>query len=145
MISGSRALLQALADRGVELTLASGTEIEFVREEAAVLQIDHFFGDRIHGPGDDPRAFTKLAVMQEALSHHKLGGDVLLGFGDGVVETENAHFLGGVAIGVASDEVGRSGQPVAWKRTRLIDAGAHVIIPDYSALDDLLAWLWNAG
>jgi len=145
LVPGSCALLKALCDRGVELTLASGTEIEFVREEAAVLRIDHFFGDRIHGPGENPRAFSKLSVMQEVLARHQVGGEALVGFGDGVVETENAHFLGGVAIGVASDEMERSGEPVAWKRTRLIDAGAHVIVPDYSALGELLAWLWQCG
>jgi phosphoglycolate phosphatase len=145
LVLGTRTLLQALADRGVELTLASGTEIEFVREEAAVLQIDHFFEGRIYGPGANPRAFSKLGVMQDALDRHRATGELLLGFGDGVAETEIVHGLGGTAIGVASDEVGRSGQPVPWKRTRLIDAGAHVVVPDYAATDELLAWLWRAG
>lgn len=145
MVPGARRLLVALAKRGVELSLASGTEIEWVREEAAVLQIDQFFDGRIYGPGTDPRAFTKLGVMQDALARHHSTGEVLLGFGDGVVETENVHFLGGTAIGVASDEIGRSGQPVPWKRSRLIDAGAHIIVPDYAVLDDLLERLRAVG
>jgi phosphoglycolate phosphatase-like HAD superfamily hydrolase len=143
MVPGARRLLETLIERGVELTLASGTEVEYVREEAAVLRIDHFFAGGLHGPGDDPRAFSKLAVMQEALARNKTAGAALLGFGDGVVETENAHFLGGVAIGVASDEIHRSGEVVEWKRTRLIDAGAHVIVPDYMDHQRLIDWLWD--
>jgi phosphoglycolate phosphatase len=145
MVPGARALLQALSKRGVELTLASGTEIEFVRAEAAVLEIDHFFGGRIYGPGDDPRAFSKLAVMEQLIARHQLPGAALLGFGDGIVETENIYSLGGVAIGVASDELARSGHPEAWKRSRLIDAGAHVIVADYRSPEPMLNWLWDTA
>ena len=38
---------------------------------------------------------------------------------------------GGAAVGVASDEAGRSGKPDAWKRDRLIGAGADMVIADY--------------
>jgi phosphoglycolate phosphatase-like HAD superfamily hydrolase len=144
LVPGARRLLEALAKRGVELTLASGTEIEFVREEAALLEIDEFFAGRIYGPGDNPRAFSKLGVMRQALARQRAAGDTLLGFGDGVAEMEHVRELGGVAIGVASDEEHRSGRPIDSKRMRLIDAGANVIIPDYAATDDLLAWLWTA-
>jgi hypothetical protein len=37
----------------------------------------------------------------------------------------------GIAVGIASDEIRRHGLNVE-KRTRLIKAGAHVIIPDFS-------------
>lgn len=143
MVPGARDFLQGLVDRGVELILASGTELESVREEAVVLEIEHFFEDRIYGPGSDPRSFTKLGVMQQALQRTGLPAESLVGIGDGVVETENVHHLGGLAIGVASDEIARSGQVVGWKRSRLIDAGAHLIIPDYQDQSALLAWLWE--
>jgi phosphoglycolate phosphatase len=145
LVPGSRAFLQSLRERGVELVLASGTEIESVREEAAILQIDHFFAGRIYGPGADPRAFTKLSVMQQALHRRGIPPEALVGFGDGVVETENAHYLGGVAVGVASDEIGRSGIPAGWKRHRLIEAGAHLIVADYRDPAPLLAWLWDVA
>ena len=51
---------------------------------------------------------------------------------------------GGIAVGVASDEVRRFGaNPV--KRTRLIRGGADLIVPDYSQLDALLGVLGIAG
>jgi phosphoglycolate phosphatase-like HAD superfamily hydrolase len=144
LVPGARRLLEAFIGRGVELTLASGTEIEFVREEAAILDIDRYFENRIHGPGENPRAFSKGAVMRDALDRHGAAGEALVGIGDGIAEIEQARALGGIALGVASDEEHRSGAAVEWKRTRLIDAGAHAIVPDYAATDELLAWLWAA-
>ncbi|MDP1799238.1 MAG: HAD family hydrolase [Planctomycetaceae bacterium] len=131
MVPGARAFLTALADAGVELTLASGTELDFVREEARVLQIDHFFEGRIFGPGADPHAFSKRQVMQDLLSRHRIDGNALIGVGDGVVETQNMSELGGLTIGVASDEQHRAGACEPWKRERLIESGANLIIPDY--------------
>lgn len=141
LVPGSRRLLTELASRGIELTLASGTEIEFVRAEAALLEIAHFFDDRIYGPGHPPQAFSKRRVMDELLHRHGARPETLVGFGDGIVETADVHTLGGTAVGVASDERGRSGEPEHWKRTRLIDAGAHVIVPDYRHVDELLKHL----
>ena len=60
-----------------------------------------------------------------------MDGASLLGFGDGYVEIQNVKAVGGTAVAVASDEAGRSGKPDAWKRDRLIGAGADVVIPDY--------------
>jgi len=45
--------------------------------------------------------------------------------------------VGGWTVGVASDEETRSGVN-AWKRERLIEAGADLIIADYQDLDALL-------
>ena len=42
----------------------------------------------------------------------------------------------GLAVGVASDEVKRQGIN-AWKRKRLIQAGADLIVGDYRRLDAL--------
>ena len=46
-----------------------------------------------------------------------------MGFGDGYVEIENVKAVGGVAVGVASNEKEREGID-QWKRERLIQAGA---------------------
>jgi hypothetical protein len=45
--------------------------------------------------------------------------------------------VGGLAIGVASEENARCGVNL-WKRNRLIKAGADIIIGDYRNLDGLL-------
>lgn len=139
LIPGARAFLTALTNADIELTLASGTEVEFVREEARVLQIDHFFEGRIFGPGDDPTQFTKRQVMQNLLVRHNIAGERLIGVGDGVVETLDMSELGGLSIGVASDEVGRSGKLELWKRDRLVESGAHLIVPDYASAAELAA------
>lgn len=131
LVPGTRAMLNRLIARGVHLTLASGTAVVNVRHEATLLGIDHYFEGRIFGPGEDPRGFSKLAVMQQVLAETGFRGAQLLGFGDGFVEIENIKQLGGTAIGCATDEVHRSGNVETWKRTRLIDAGADVIVPDY--------------
>jgi len=45
-------------------------------------------------------------------------------------EIEDVKFVGGIAVGVATDEAERQGVD-EWKRSRLISAGADVIIPDF--------------
>ena len=145
LVPGTRAMLTDLQSRGVRMILASGTAVKNVRHEAELLGIDHFFEGRIHGPGDDPREFSKLAVMQQALVDTGFSGCQLLGFGDGFVEIENVKQLGGIAIGCATDEEHRSGQVEQWKRTRLIQAGADVIVPDYRNWTKLARHLFAAA
>jgi len=132
LIPGARAFLTDLRDNGVQMTLASGTAVIDVRREAALLDIAHFFEGRIYGPGVDSREFSKMKIMKQTLSDAGAVGSELLGLGDGFVEIENAKELGGIAIGCATDETHRSGKVEDWKRTRLIQAGADVIVPDYA-------------
>lgn len=141
LVPGTRGFLTALANAGIELTLASGTELEFIREEARILQIDHFFNGRIFGPGKDPTAFSKRQVMRDVLARHSMAGHALIGIGDGVVETLDVTDLGGLSIGVASDELRRSGELEPWKRDCLVKSGAHLVIPDYAAPEELAAHL----
>jgi len=56
------------------------------------------------------------------------------------VEIRETHKRGGITIGVASNEIKRYGLNLT-KRTRLIKAGADIVVPDFSRLDDLLALL----
>ena len=144
LVPGTRALLTDLTDRGVELTLASGTPGPIVRREAKLLEIDHFFKGRIFGPEEDWRAFSKLEIMRSVLRDSGVQGDEFLGIGDGFVEISDAKEVGGIAIGCASDEVERSGRVEDWKRTRLIRAGADVIIPDYRNWSQLAKHLFSA-
>ena len=142
LIPGARAFLTELQMRGVQLTLASGTPVVHVKHEAEQLGSDHFFEGRIFGPGEKSREFSKLDVMKQTVSHAKCHGAELLGVGDGFVEIENAKEIGGIAIGCASDEVDRNGRIEDWKRTRLIQAGADIIVPDYSNLQKLMEILF---
>ncbi len=141
-VPGAHALLDQLRSRGLTLVLASGTEAEHVRREADLLGLTPYFDEaRFFAPaGDDPH-FSKRAVIEQVLREHGLRGEELLGFGDGVVETEEVRRVGGVAVAVASEEPPRRGVN-PWKRDRLIRAGADVVVADYECGERLLAWLF---
>jgi phosphoglycolate phosphatase len=140
-VPGSRALLEGLQRRGVTLYLASGTDLKFVRHEAELLGLTSFFGSHIYGAVDDYQNFSKQMVIERILRDNDLRGDELLGFGDGFVEIEEVKRAGGVAVAVASDEVNRCGVN-AWKRERLVRAGADLVIPEYRRHEDLLHYLF---
>jgi phosphoglycolate phosphatase-like HAD superfamily hydrolase len=140
-VPGSHDLLRNLHDRGVVLYLASGTDIAFVRREAELLQVASYFGPRIYGALDEYHKFSKKMIIDQILSENQLRGEELLAFGDGFVEIEEVRKVGGVAVGVASDEARRQGIDAS-KRKRLIEAGADIIIGDYRRQDELLRWLF---
>jgi len=134
-------MLESLRCRGVRLYMASGTDETYVLEEARLLGLDAYFGEHIYGALDDYRSFSKAMVIERILKENEVDGEALLGFGDGYVEIQNVKSAGGTAIGVASDETGRSGQPDAWKRDRLLGVGADAIIPDYRDHEVLVEYL----
>jgi phosphoglycolate phosphatase len=142
-VPGSRQLLEKLAEAGIQLYLASGTDLPYVLDEAAVLGLDHFFGPRIYGALDDYKRFSKAMIIEKIIT--EIGTEAgIVGFGDGFVEIEEVKKVGGLAVGVASEEETCSGVN-AWKRQRLIEAGADLIIGDYRDLDDLLRALAPNG
>jgi beta-phosphoglucomutase-like phosphatase (HAD superfamily) len=136
----SRRLLQVLSSRKLALYLASGTDLQYVRDELAVLRLEHYFAPHIYGALDNYQDFSKAKIVRQILEETGMSGEELLGFGDGFVEIEEIRRAGGVAIGVASEEETRRGVN-AWKRERLIRAGADVIIGDYGCLNELLGVL----
>ena len=139
-VPGAPGILEALRARGVACYLASGTDEPFVLDEADALGLtDHFAG--IYGALDDYRSFSKAMVIERIIGEHDLSGAELLGFGDGYVEIQNVAEVGGIAVGVATDEA-QPGELDAWKRNRLIVAGAGVLVPDFREHARLLAWLW---
>lgn len=140
-VPGSHAMLTHLRDRGLSLYLASGTDVAFVKNEAALLGLTPFFGSHIYGALDDYKNFSKKMIIERILTENNLCGDELLGFGDGFVEIEEVKRVGGVAVAVASDEVKREGLH-AWKRDRLVRAGADVVIGDYRCIDALMKILF---
>jgi phosphoglycolate phosphatase-like HAD superfamily hydrolase len=139
-VPGTQELLDNLCNRGLTLYLASGTDLKFVRHEAELLELTRFFGDRIYGALDDYRNFSKKLVIERIISDNNLHGEELLGFGDGFVEIEEIKRAGGVAVAVASDEVNRRGINL-WKRDRLVQAGADLVIPEYRRQQELVNYL----
>lgn len=142
IVLGSYELLEALKQRGVILYLASGTDIPYVRDESGVLKVTSYFDPHIYGAIDDYKSFSKKIIIQKLIAENNLSGSELLTFGDGFVEIENTKEVGGIAVGVATDEVGKIGID-EWKRNRLIQAGADFIIPNYLECQKLLAYLFN--
>jgi phosphoglycolate phosphatase-like HAD superfamily hydrolase len=147
LVHGSRPMLELLADMGLPLYLASGTDEPFVKREAQLLGIAGFFGPRIYGALDDYKNFSKQMVIERILNENAIPGTRLLSFGDGYVEIENTKSAGGLAVAVASDEANNgSGRMDEWKRQRLLGVGADVVIPDFhdaAALLDVI--LGRAG
>jgi len=139
LVPGARAFLEALGARGIVCYLASGTDEPYVRDEATALGIAGFFAG-IYGARDDYLRATKKAVIEHILRAHDLRGDEMAAFGDGYVEIDNVKSVGGLAIGVASNEAERRGVN-AWKRERLIRAGADVIVPDFREHEELVSYL----
>ncbi|MCE5216952.1 HAD family hydrolase [bacterium] len=140
-VPGALDMVRALYDRSVNLYVASGTDHPYVVDEATCLGVNEFFGDRIYGALDDFKNFSKAILIEKLIRENNLHGSEFLTFGDGYVEIENCKDAGGIAIGVATDEAKREGID-EWKRNRLIDAGADLIIPDFREYDKLLRYLF---
>jgi phosphoglycolate phosphatase len=140
ILPGALELLRELEARGITCYLASGTDIGYVRDEAATLDVAGFFGGGIYGALESLEDYSKAKVIGDILRGHRLHGSGLATFGDGYVEIENTMEAGGLAVGVASDE-SHPGQLDSWKRERLIRAGAQIIVPDFSESHALLDYL----
>lgn len=139
LVYGARELLELLAARQLPMYLASGTDELFVKREAALLDLAKYFGPRIYGALDNYRNFSKQMVIERILRENQIEGNQLLSFGDGYVEIENTKTVGGLAVAVASDEANNgSGNLDEWKRQRLLQVGADVVIPDFR---DAKRWL----
>ncbi|MBN2553341.1 MAG: HAD family hydrolase [Spirochaetales bacterium] len=141
-LKGSIELIRALLQRGVRLYLASGTDQEDLEREAEILGYAGLFEGRICGAVGDIRHEPKRKVLESILGEIRLKrGEQVATFGDGPVEIQETRKRQGIAVGVASDEVRRWGLNPA-KRSRLIQAGAHLIIPDFSQRGRLLELLF---
>jgi phosphoglycolate phosphatase len=141
LVPGSRALLEALRDRGYTMYLASGTDDVYMQEEARLLDVHRYFAG-VHGALDDYKSFSKAILIQRIIASAAFRGDEFLGFGDGYVEIENVKSVGGVAVGVATAEP-ECLTVDAWKRERLAGVGADIIIPNYLELEELFHALFQ--
>jgi len=129
--------LQRLREEGATLYLASGTDKKDVIAEAKTLGYAYLFNGGIYGSLDDITKFSKKILIEKIIRDNGLTGPELAVFGDGPVEIQKCRKHNGIAIGVASDDTARYGLNI-FKRKRLIRAGAHMIIPDFSKVDQLL-------
>ncbi|MFQ5342521.1 MAG: HAD family hydrolase [Anaerolineae bacterium] len=139
MVPGALSMLEALRARNVTCYLASGTDELFVLDESAALGIaSHFAG--IYGALDDYKNYSKRKVIERIITDNHLTGSEFASFGDGFVEIEDTKAVGGIAVGVASNEATRRGVN-QWKRRRLIQAGADLIVPDFREHERLVTYL----
>jgi phosphoglycolate phosphatase-like HAD superfamily hydrolase len=138
LVPGVRDFFEHARGRGLPLTLASGTPLPHVREEAEMLGVAAYFEERIFGPVDThDTTFTKREVIARLLKTHSLEGATLLAFGDGPAEIAETAAVGGFAVAVAGDET-HPGRLDEWKRDMLLAAGASAVITDYREVPALL-------
>ncbi len=135
--------MKRLYDKGIKLYLTSGTDEADVRHESNVLGYDSLFEGRIYGSVGDINKEAKRIVLDRILdSIGESEAGSIVTFGDGPVEIRETHKRGGITVGIASNELRRYGLNQV-KRTRLIKAGADLIMPDFSQ-PELLLGLLNA-
>lgn len=137
LVPGAGNFLLLLRKSGIRCYLASGTDEEDVLREARLLGLEGLFDGGIHGAHDGMTDCSKELVIRDMLEREHILPKQLVSFGDGYVEVELVAQLGGLAIGAATNEDSRQGVN-AWKRRRLIAAGAHAIIPDFRAGEKIL-------
>jgi phosphoglycolate phosphatase-like HAD superfamily hydrolase len=143
LVPGARELLAELKDRGLMMYLASGTDEIFMKEEARLLGVTQYFEGGVYGALDDYKSFSKAILIKRILAGAEYHGNEFLGFGDGYVEIEEVKNVGGVAVGVASEEPACT-KVDEWKRLRLIGVGADYIVPNFLCREQLVASLFPA-
>lgn len=143
LVPGSIELLESLRARGLRLYLASGTDQEYMREEADLLGVSAYFDGGVFGALDDYKSFSKKLLIEKIIANSECVGPEILGFGDGYVEIQNVKSVGGVAVGVATDEA-ECLTTDAWKRDRLAGVGADYIIPNFLCRSELFSYLFAA-
>ena len=140
MISGARPFLEALDNLGINLYLASGTDHQYVVEEAGFLRVNSLFEPYIYGALDDRPEYTKERVIRRIIEENDLLGEELVVIGDGPVEIRNAKAYGALAMGIAADEDKRQGFNDR-KVLRLQAAGADFIVSGFEHYQELAGYL----
>ena len=147
LLPGAREVLEEFSRRGVALYCASGTDEPYARHEADLLGLSPFFVGGVRGAIDDYRSFSKQIVIRGLIAECGLVGEELVVAGDGFVEIEEGRAVDAFTVGVASDEQallsGSGAEADPWKRSRLVAAGADVIIPDFRGAAQLVDWLFG--
>lgn len=140
-LQGAHRFLDLLSKQNVTMYVFSGTDQDDVRNEAGVVNAAQYFKE-IWGAVRSIEEYSKEKVIREIIAQHDLHGTEVLVVGDGPVELRNVKEHGGVALGIASNEVKGCG----WdehKRLRLLRAGADILVPDFGEADKLVAYLFD--
>ena len=138
----SARFLESLIERDVKLYLASGTDEDYVKKEVAVVGMSSLFTGGIWGAKDDIKSFNKAMAIKMIIEKNKLRPSEILVTGDGIVELENAREFGGIALGVYTTETNQY-EMNKRKRERLINAGAHLLMPDFTYYRELIDYLYS--
>ncbi len=110
VIKGVVPFLQRLRGARVKLYLASGSDEGDVLSEARALGYAGLFEGRIYGAVGDATKEAKRIVMDRIIRDIGAANvGSMAAFGDGPVEIRESRKRGGVAVGIASDEVRRFG------------------------------------
>lgn len=142
IMKGAVHFLKALKDRGVKLFLASGTDVDDVKNEARMLGYQDLFDGGIYGALKDYTKFSKKMIIEKIIKDNNLEGNELAVFGDGPDEIREGRRAGGVSVGITSNELQRFGHNPL-KRPRLVRAGAQLLIPDFSQHQKLISLLFQ--
>jgi phosphoglycolate phosphatase-like HAD superfamily hydrolase len=144
MIKGARSFLERLMQSGVRCYLASGTDIEFVRAEARLLDLEKYLDGGIYGALPNFKDFSKEKIIRKVLEEHSLEGAGLLVAGDGYVEIQNGRDVDAVTLGVYTPERNQYHMNED-KRDRLFRAGAHLLAADFLEANAILDYLKVGG
>ncbi|MEZ6106438.1 MAG: HAD family hydrolase [Pirellulaceae bacterium] len=146
LVPGSRELLEGLFTQGVELYLASGTDLPYVREGGRAARADSFLWSENLRSVEKGRGLLEGAGDPTDLVRRQLPAGALGRLWRRLCRDRQLVQVGALAVGVASDERARGGKIDPWKRERLILVGAHRIVADYAEqrplLDELFAGRW---
>ena len=141
-IKGALEFLETLRNKGIKLYLASGTDCDDVVTESKALGYAELFDGGIYGSVGDIAKYSKKMVIGKIMTENNLQGPELAVFGDGPVEIRECRKRDGIAVGIATDEIRRHGLNPE-KRTRLVKAGAHIVVPDFSQQDKFIKLLFR--
>ncbi len=150
-VPGAIELLTMLAEKlgRNSLFLASGTDIEPVKQSVQRLGYSIFFEDRIMASGfhHNENECPKQQIIAQLMRDRLLGPGQLLTFGDGVPEIEHTVRAGGIAVGVLTPDLShyefQGHFTLENKRERLIHAGAQILVPDFREAQQLIKLLFS--
>lgn len=140
LVPGSREYVKLLAQAGVSVYIASGTDEGDVRREAELLGIAPFAWE-VRGAPHRRKDCSKEAVIRQIVETGGLSGQELLVVGDGKVEIRLGCGAGAVTVGIASQELRKEPGMNKRKLQKLQKAGARYIAADFMPL----ICCWNKG
>ena len=144
-VKGSLDFLKKLSLKFNEnLYLASGTDVSAIKQSAELLNYHEFFKENIVGAGstNNPEQCAKQSVINKLVNEKNLKPGQLVCFGDGFPEILHTYHAGGICVGLLTpDKSNYESQghfTIKQKRERLINAGAHILIPNFSDAEKLI-------